>query len=142
MALYQRMAAQVLGLVSLMLGDTAVAEDITAAAYQQLWHTAVRYDPVCGSATAWVLSVARCHAIGYLRAHRGTAVPHAATAAEELAPLSAVSLPAGLEHLDASSRKLILLVYYRGYRAAQAASLLDLPAGSALPRLHAALSRF
>ena len=53
MALYQRMAAQVLGLVSLMLGDTAVAEDITAAAYQQLWHTAVRYDPVCGSATAW-----------------------------------------------------------------------------------------
>jgi RNA polymerase sigma-70 factor (ECF subfamily) len=138
--LYRRTAPQVFGLVSIMLGDTAVAEEMSVAVYQQLWQTAARYDPAHDSVTAWVLGVAHGHAAAYLRAHRKTAVP-AAAAAEELAPLSAISLPAGLERLDASSRELVLLLYYRGYSAAQAASLLRLPADTAPPRLHAALSR-
>jgi RNA polymerase sigma-70 factor (ECF subfamily) len=138
-ALYQRTAPQVLGLVNLMVGNPAAAEDVTAAVYQQVWHTAARYDPARGSARAWLLSVAHRHAAEHLGAHRGTAVPRAGTAAVELAPLSQLSLPGGLECLDAPSRELILLVYYRGYTAAQAALMLGLPAGTALPRLHAAL---
>jgi hypothetical protein len=35
-ALHRRTAAEVLGLVNLMLGDTAAAEDVTATVYQQL----------------------------------------------------------------------------------------------------------
>jgi DNA-directed RNA polymerase specialized sigma24 family protein len=53
--------------------------------------------------------------------------------------LAALPLAVALERLDPLSRELILLTYYRGYTAAQAASLLNLPASTAVPRLHAAL---
>ncbi len=137
--LYHRTAAQVLGLVNLMLGDTVAAEDVTAAVYQQLWHTAARYEPARGCPHAWVLGVAHRHAAGHLRAYRGKAAASASTATGELASLPPASLPACLERLDAPSRELILLVYYRGYTAAQAASLLGLPAGTAGAHLRMAL---
>ena len=88
-----------------------------------------------------MLGVAHGQAVRHLRANRTTAVPAATTAAREVASLSGISRSAGLQYLDESSRELILLVYYRGYSAAQAASLLSLPADSVTPRLHAALSR-
>jgi DNA-directed RNA polymerase specialized sigma24 family protein len=85
------------------------------------------------------MSVAHRHAAAHLRAHRGPATPPAGTAAAQLAALPPIPLPDALERLDAPSRELILLVYYRGYTAVQAASLLGLPAGAAEPRLRAAL---
>jgi RNA polymerase sigma-70 factor, ECF subfamily len=140
-ALYHHTSAQVLGLVNLMLGDTAAAEDVTATVYQQLWHTAASYDPARGSAHAWLLRAAHREAATYLRACHAAApaTPPAGTAAAELASLSPVLPPATLARLDALSRELILLVYYRGYTGAQAASLLGLPATTARSRLHAAL---
>ena len=138
-ALYDRTAAHVLGLVTLMLGDTAAAEDVTAAVYQQLWHTAARYQPARGGPHAWLLGVAHRHAAGHLRAHRDKAAASAPTATRELASLPPASLPAHLERPGAPSRELILLVYYRGYTAAQAASLLGLPASTAEAHLRTAL---
>jgi RNA polymerase sigma-70 factor (ECF subfamily) len=140
-SLYHHTSAQVLGLVNLMLGDTAAAEDVTATVYQQLWHTAARYDPARGSVHAWLLRAAHREAATHLRARHAAApaTPPAGTAAAELASLSPVLSPATLARLDTLSRELILLVYYRGYTGAQAASLLGLPATSARPRLHAAL---
>jgi RNA polymerase sigma-70 factor (ECF subfamily) len=133
--LYHRTAAQVLGLATVMLGDTAAAEDVTAEAYQQLWHTAGRYDPARGSAHAWLMGMTHRHAARHLRANRDLA----STAATQLASLPPASLPTVLQRLDPPSRELILLAYYRGYTAAQAASLLGLPVSAALPRVLAAL---
>jgi RNA polymerase sigma-70 factor, ECF subfamily len=132
--LYQRTVPQVLGLVTLMLGDTEAAEEVTAAVYQQLWHTAACYDPARGGADTWLLGAAHREAAGHLRARRGNAAACAGTATGGPA-----CLPADLERLDAPARELILLVYYGGCTAAQAARLLGLPAGTAGPRLHAAL---
>jgi RNA polymerase sigma-70 factor, ECF subfamily len=140
-AVYHHTSAQVLGLVNLMLDDTAAAEDVTATVYQQLWHTAARYDPARGSAHAWLLNAAHREAAARLRARHAAAsgTPPAGTAAAELASLSPLQPPATLARLDTLSRELLLLVYYRGYTGAQAASLLGLPATTARPRLHAAL---
>ncbi len=139
--LYHRTSAQVHGLMGLMAGDAAVAGELTVAVYQQLWRTAARYEPARGSATAWVLGAAHGHAARYLRARRCTAGQPAVIAAGELAPLAGISLPAALEQLDPASRELILLIYYRGYSAAQGAGLLGLPAAAAPSRLRWALSR-
>jgi RNA polymerase sigma-70 factor (ECF subfamily) len=139
--LYQCTAPQVFGLISLMLGDASAAKETTAAVYQQVWHTAARYDPARGSATAWVLAVAHGQAVRQLQAHRKTAAPPVGSAATELAPLAGISRAAGLQHLDVSARELILLVYYRGYSAAQAAALLSLPIETVASRLREALSR-
>ncbi len=136
--LYHRTAAQVLGLAALMLGDTAAAEDITVAVYQQLWQTAAGYDPARGGGHAWLMNVAHRHAAAYLRAHRGPGTSPAGNAAAQLAALPPIPVPA-LGCLDAPARELVLLVYYRGYTTAQAASLLGLPPGTAGHRLRAAL---
>jgi RNA polymerase sigma-70 factor, ECF subfamily len=138
-ALYRRTVTQVLGLANLMLGDTAAAEAVTAAVYQQLPRTAAHYDPVQGSAEAWLLSMAHRQAVGHLRTRRDSTAPPSGSADGGPSPVPRVPLPAALERLDASSRELILLVYYRGYTVAQAASLLGLPAANARSRLLASL---
>jgi RNA polymerase sigma-70 factor, ECF subfamily len=138
-ALYRRTVTQVLGLANQMLGDAAAAEAVTAAVYEQLPRMAAHYDPVHGSAEVWLLSMAHRQAVGHLRAHRDSAAPSSGSAAGELIPVPRVPLPAALERLDASSRELILLVYYRGYTVAQAASLLGLPAVDARSRLRVAM---
>jgi RNA polymerase sigma-70 factor, ECF subfamily len=137
-ALYRRTVAQVLGLANLMLGDAAAAEAVTATVYDQLPRMAAHYDPVDGSAEVWLLSMAHRQAVGYLRARRHSAAPSASSAGERT-PVPRVPLPAALERLDASSRELILLVYYRGYTVAQAAGLLGLPAANARSRLRVAM---
>jgi DNA-directed RNA polymerase specialized sigma24 family protein len=69
----------------------------------------------------------------------GHAAAPASTATGELGSLPLAVLPACLERLDAPARELIVLVCYRGYTTAQAASLLGLPAGTARARLRAGL---
>jgi RNA polymerase sigma-70 factor (ECF subfamily) len=133
--LYDRTAADVLGLATFMLGDPVAAEAVTAAVYKDLWHTAAHYDPAQGSAHAWLMGLAQRHAAEHLRANREPA----STTATQLAWPPPASLPPALQRLDPPTRELIMLVYYRGYTAAQAASLLSLPADTALPRLYAAL---
>jgi RNA polymerase sigma-70 factor (ECF subfamily) len=50
--------------------DPSAAEDIVLEAYLQLWRTAPSYDPVRGTVTAWLLTVARSRAIDWLRARK------------------------------------------------------------------------
>lgn len=128
--LYHRTVAQVLGVATAMLGDTAVAQDVTAAVYQEVWRTAHRYDPAHGSAFAWLMAVTHRHTVRRLRASRD---PASTTTAQVTA------LPAALPQLDPPARELILLVYYGGCTVRQAASLLGLPPGTAGPCLRAAL---
>src|ERR1051326_5165527 len=46
-----------------VLGDDADAEEVTLDVYMQVWRMAGSYDPARGTATAWLLTIARNRAI-------------------------------------------------------------------------------
>lgn len=68
--IYDTTSRIVYGLCLRIVKDPSAAEDITLEAYLQLWRTAPNYDPLRGTVTAWLLTVARSRAIDWLRARK------------------------------------------------------------------------
>ncbi|SRR5712692_1573068 len=57
----------VFGLVLRIVGDRATAEEVTLDVYTQVWRQACRYNTVRGTASSWLLMLARSRAIDQLR---------------------------------------------------------------------------
>lgn len=69
-ALYDRFADRVFGLAYTVVRDTTDAEEVTLAAFTELWRSAPRFDPEGGEVAAWLLSLAHRHAVARVRAQR------------------------------------------------------------------------
>ena len=67
-ALYSQGAPKLFGLLIRMLGERAEAEDALQEVFTRVWLKAARFDPARGSGMAWLVALARNHAIDRLRA--------------------------------------------------------------------------
>src|SRR5262245_25033039 len=67
-ALYDATVRKVYGLACRVLGDRAIAEEVTLDVYEQVWRTAGTWSPALGTPTTWLLTIARSRAIDRLRA--------------------------------------------------------------------------
>ncbi len=67
-ALYSASSAKLFGLLIRILGDRAEAEDALQEVFTRVWLRAARYDGTRGSGMAWLVALARNHAIDRLRA--------------------------------------------------------------------------
>lgn len=67
-ALYLQGAPKLFGLLIRMLGNRAEAEDALQEVFTRVWLKAARFDPARGSGMAWLVALARNHAIDRLRA--------------------------------------------------------------------------
>ena len=69
--LYDRYGADAYRFARALVGGSAnEADDVTAAAFAQLWHTAATYDRRRGSVAAWVTMATRARALDHVRARR------------------------------------------------------------------------
>ncbi len=94
MMLYQRYERRVYGLVVTLVGRGAAADDAFQEAMWELWRRASSYDARLGSATSWILMLARSRAIDVAR--RRTRVNRLQGALEERARGSSEFGAAGL----------------------------------------------
>lgn len=67
-ALYSACASKLMGVLIRMLGARSEAEDALQEVFTRAWLRAARFDPEKGSAQAWLIAIARNHAIDRLRA--------------------------------------------------------------------------
>ena len=151
-ALYDRHAGIVYSICTLVLGNSADAEEAVADTFVQIWRTAGRFDPARGSVATWIVTIARSRALDLLRgrarrnAHVDTAVDPAQPAA--VANDSAVRvLPDteqvdahrlavwALEQLPASQREAIELAYLEGLTHIEIATRLETPVGTVKTRI-------
>lgn len=58
-ALYEATLPRVFSLVRRICADAALAEQVTADAYVQVWRSAASYDATRGVALAWILTIPR-----------------------------------------------------------------------------------
>lgn len=143
-ALYDATSARVFGLVLRITQRRALAEEVLADTYWQVWRQAPRFDAQRGAAITWLLAIARSRAIDALR--RNQCFQHeplddAAQAEcrdESLLPpqdlLAAARgnerLHAALEQLGALPRQLIALAFFRGMTHDEIAAHAALPLGT------------
>jgi RNA polymerase sigma-70 factor (ECF subfamily) len=128
------------------IAGSGLSEDILSDCYFQAWRDANRFDPLRGSALAWLLTIARSRALDRLRQesvrHGGHAAtpefdsdngqPSDAPGPDELLESveSRTRLHAALTHLSASERWMLALAYFRDCSQAEIATLTGLPLGT------------
>jgi RNA polymerase sigma-70 factor (ECF subfamily) len=134
---YDLVVARVFGLVRRVLRDAAQAEEVTQEVMVEVWRTAGRFDPVRGSATAWVFTIAHRRAVDRVRAEQASAdrvrrlAPEATQTAadavveEATAQLERQQVRRCLKTLTELQREAITLAYYNGYTYREVAQLLN-----------------
>ena len=145
--LYDRSSRVAFGLVLRVVGDPAVAEEVTLDVYTQVWRQATSYDRSRGTPLAWLLTIARTRAIDRLRSGR-----QEKQRSEPLESADTVKAPAGdpeetsalseqqaivreaLAELAPDQREVIELAYYQGLSQSEIASTLGQPLGTVKTR--------
>ncbi len=152
--LYDTTAARVHGLVLRIVGGRALAEEVVEDTFWQVWRQAVRFDPARGRPMSWLLAMARSRAIDALRRDqrfRHDELPgDDAAGGAECAPPPQDLLAATREHaavhaalaaLDARSRQLVALAFFRGLTHEEIALQQALPLGTVKSLIRRALQQ-
>lgn len=129
-ALYEKVSPKLLGLLTEMLRDRYIAEDVLQETMVNAWNNSVSFDENKASATTWIFSIARHRALDRLRQqHRYDALMRSDNAKVDAAfsdihdhttfdydsLLMSEKLTHCFEEIGNDSAACIRLAYYRGY---------------------------
>ena len=145
--LYDRSGRVAFALVLRVVGDPAVAEEVTLDVYTQVWRQARAYDSSRGTPLAWLLTIARTRAIDRLRSGKqerqrsepldsADALRSASRDPEESSLLSEQQriVRDAMAGLSPDQREVIELAYYQGLSQSEIASTLGQPLGTVKTR--------
>jgi len=146
---YGQLRGPIRSQVRAVLRDPALSDEVTQDVLLELWRTAVRYDPVKGSATAWALTIARRRAVDRVR-RTAAATARDQQAAQPAADwdqthqtvadtLDRERLLSCLAQLSDLQREAIALTFYGGRTHNEAAEILGAPLGTVKARIRDAL---
>lgn len=153
LALYQRYAPRLLGLIVSVLRDRNLAEDVLQKVMLEVWERhAARYQPVLGSVEGWLLRLAKSRAIDAVRAsERRKSVPieeispqaarASATSSTGLEENERKALQAAIAGLPEEERQPIVLAYIHGMSREEIAEQCKVPVGTVKTRIRRATSR-
>ena len=145
--LYRRYERRLFGLGIRLLGDAGLAEELVQETFLRVWRTADRFDPARGTATAFVLTIARRLAIDLWRRPSSRpfrAEPEAAAGVEETIDhlLLQLAVRDALDSLPAAHREVLELSYHGDLTQTEVASRLGVPLGTVKSRAYHALRAF
>ena len=133
-----------------LVRDPAQAEEITQDVLAEIWRLAGRFDPAQGSAMTWALMIARRRTIDRVRSVTADASRERRIAAVSVAwdqvseavedGLDREDLRRNLGRLSDQQRQAIVAVFNEGHTIAEAAQILNIPAGTVKSRIRAAVT--
>lgn len=145
--LYDRSSRVAFGLILRVLGDPAMAEEVTLDVYTQVWRQAAAYDSSRGTPLAWLLTIARTRAIDRLRSGKqerqrsepldsADTIKSATGDPEESSVLSEqrTIVQGALAGLSPDQKEVIELAYFQGLSQSEIASKLGQPLGTVKTR--------
>jgi len=152
--LYDQTCATVYGLALRIARDHAMAEEVTADVYLQVWRQAARFDAARGTPLSWLLVLARSRAIEQVRTRTrqleepghldelperpaegpGPEEQSAAAQRHRLVRQAMMELPR-------EQHQVIERAYFLGLSHAEIAVLLDEPLGTVKTRIRLAMTR-
>jgi RNA polymerase sigma-70 factor (ECF subfamily) len=153
-SLYDRIGAQVFGLVRRVVRDPSQSEEVTQEVLLEVWRSASRFDPARGSANGWIMTMAHRRAVDRVRSEQSARNRDERIALRDSAdkPFDVVvedvelrfeqeQVRRALGDLTDLQREAIELAYYSGYTYREVAELLDTPLGTVKTRLRDGLIR-
>lgn len=148
---YDATSARAYGLILRITRVVALAEEVMADVYLQVWQQAQRFDPTRGNALAWLFMLCRSRALDQLR-RREPAESHADPeclcdeAASDGGPLDllmaldrASAIHAAVAQLGEMERQLLALAFFRGLSHQEIANHTGMPLGSVKTLLRKAM---
>jgi RNA polymerase sigma-70 factor (ECF subfamily) len=151
--LYDRWVDRVYSVAAHVLGTTDDADDVVERTFSQIWKDAGRYDPERGSAGAWIVTIARSHALTHRRSDtrrlrhdelrsqflmdEGTI-----TAASPLQNLMAgedrQAVQMAVSRLPDEQERVVRMTFFEGLSQAEIAQRLGIPLGTVKTRVRLA----
>ena len=149
---FRRHGAAVAGLARRLLGDGALAEDVTQDIFLRLWREPLRFDASRGKLRTLLLTQAHGRAVDIVRTHSSRQRREERVGLEPQAPApdvdsglmaltQAEQVKQALQAIPPDERVPIELAYYGGHTYRQVAVILDLPEGTVKTRIRAGLRR-
>jgi RNA polymerase sigma-70 factor (ECF subfamily) len=148
-ALYDMYSASLFGIISRVINDTAVAEDVLQETFVKIWNSFSSYSTEKGRLFTWMVNIARNLAIDKLRSKdfknqsKNQELENNVTFIDE--QRSTVYKPEllGIKELVATlkpdQQSILDLVYFKGYTHVEAAEELNIPLGTIKTRLRMAI---
>src|SRR3954469_3314336 len=152
--IYDRHGGAAFSLAYRMVGDRAIAEDITQEAFLSMWRSRVRYDRERGSVRAWVLGIVHHRTIDALRRNlvhdRRRASAEGLEERQEAPDRTDVEVPRRdeartvrevLQTLPDEQHQGIRLASFGGFTHTQIVEMLDMPVGTVKGRMRLGLDK-
>jgi RNA polymerase sigma-70 factor (ECF subfamily) len=154
--LYDRYNRLVFSVALAVLGDRAVAEEVTLDVFVRVWQGAKTYRSDRAKVNTWLVAITRHHAIDILRwqnsrpdvkslslndvpLSNGPAVPD--TEARVEISLQRARIQSAIAQLPAEQRQALVLAYFKGYTHQQIAEVLKQPLGTIKTRIRLAMQK-
>ena len=153
--LYDRHGGAAYSLAHRIVGDSAIAEDVTQEAFLSVWRSGARFDAARGSVRSWTLGIVRNRAIDALRRASGPApkldldddAALEARPSDELTDSQAIRretsrrVQGALRELPAEQSEVIGLAYFGGFTHSEIADMLGMPLGTVKGRMRLGLEK-
>lgn len=153
-AFVRRFQGRAYGVALAVTGDERLAEDVAQQAFERAWRHAGAFDPLKGSVSAWIATIARNLALDAVRARRAVPVDAGELVTRIVGPggapdpASAVEAEAGADALRAALRAIppeqaraVVLAGILGMTAGEVAEVEQVPLGTAKTRIRTAMHR-
>ena len=152
-AVYDATASRVYGLTLRVTRSREIAAEVVQEVYLMAWQQAARFDPACGSVSAWLYTLAHRRAVDRVRQvvqergreetyeNRRVGTESDETWQEVERAMDTRDVRAGLTALTPLQREAVLLAYYGGCTYQEVAQRLEIPLGTAKARIRDGLRR-
>lgn len=155
-AIYDRYSRLVFSIALHLVGDPAVAEEVTLDVFTRLWENAEEYDAGRAQLNTWLTAIARNRAIDRLRRRSVRpeghstpldsvdfvlAEPDPGPEEDAARRLQQQRVHAALRQLPDEQRRALALAYLRGLTQREIAERLDLPLGTVKTRIRLAMEK-
>jgi RNA polymerase sigma-70 factor, ECF subfamily len=154
--LYDRYNHLVFSVACAILGDRAVAEEVTLDVFVRVWRSAGTYRAELGRVDTWLVAITRHHAIDTLRWQNSRADMHSVQLNEAFVPdgsemrgpeedaqtsIQREVVQRAVAQLPHDQRESLILAYFRGYTHQEIAEFLNQPLGTVKTRIRLAMQK-
>ncbi|UOE48908.1 sigma-70 family RNA polymerase sigma factor [Mucilaginibacter sp. SMC90] len=148
-ALYDMYSASLFGVISRIINDTAIAEDVLQETFVKIWHSFSSYSNEKGRLFTWMVNIARNLAIDKIRSkdfknqNKNQEIENNVTFIDEqrntVYKPELMGVKDLVQTLKPEQKLIIELVYFKGYTHVEAAEELGIPLGTIKTRLRMAI---
>ncbi len=148
-ALYDMYSASLFGVISRIVIDTTIAEDVLQETFVKIWHSFSSYSTEKGRLFTWMVNIARNMAIDKIRSkdfknqNKNQELENNVTFIDEQRNTVYKPELLGIKELVATlkpeQKSILDLVYFKGYTHVEAADELGVPLGTIKTRLRMAI---